>query len=177
MGAVKIALQEQLSSSSSSAYVGEGSVSLASSGPFPSHSVHPTSPSSFLAFPGPVDGGVVFFLAAASPPSPGRVLAPLCGPLLTGRRFACRRPHAMWRLQSQVRAHPLGARAEQSLARSRREGSLLRAYGGWQTHVPAARGTVGTNIPLTWVPMYTAGKLAGSVRRLSTVTFSLSGLK
>ena len=74
-GAVKIALQEQLSSSSSSAHVRKGSVSIASLGPFPSHSVHPTSPSSFLAFPGPVDGGVVFFLVAASPASPGTVLA------------------------------------------------------------------------------------------------------
>ena len=30
---------------------------------------------------------------------------PLCGPLFTDRRFACRRPHAMSCLQSQVRAH------------------------------------------------------------------------
>ena len=52
-----------------------------------------------------------------------------------------------------------------AFVRSRREGSLLRAYGGWQTHVPAARGIVGTSVPLTWVPMYTAGKVAGGVRR------------
>ena len=44
-------------------------------------------------------------------------------------------------------------------------GLALRAYGGWQTHVPAARGTVGTSVPLTWVPMYTARKVAGGERR------------
>ena len=71
------ALQELLSSSPSSAYVGEGSVSIASSGPFPSRSVHPTSPSSFLAFPGPIGGSVVFLLVAESPPSPGTCLCPL----------------------------------------------------------------------------------------------------
>ena len=31
-------------------------------------------------------------------------------------------------------------------------------------------------LSLTWVPMYSAGKVAGSVRRLITVTFSLRGL-
>ena len=44
-------------------------------------------------------------------------------------------------------------------------GLALRAYGGWQTHVPAARGTVGTSVPLTRVPMYTARKVAGGERR------------
>ena len=43
-------------------------------------------------------------------------------------------------------------------------GLTFRAYGGWQTHVPAARGTVGTSVPFT-VPMYTAGKVTGGVRQ------------
>ena len=67
------------------------------------------------------------------------------------------------------RSYSLNGSATMYHPSSRREGSLLRAYGCWQTHVPATRGTIGTSVPLTWVPMYTAGKVAGGVRRLHSL--------
>ena len=52
----------------------------------------------------------------------------------------------------------------------------MRVYGDWQTHVPEARGDRRDKRPAYVSPLCTLGKVAGSVRRLSTVTFFPRGL-